>query len=132
MCGKTHQWIFCHLGCLPLFVGLQQILIFTRPGVAGAVLQTPSKLINLAGCLFPPNLQPIINPKPIELGSWNFERMFTSNYVSQVRCQVSGVTCCVICFQFEQLHMILKEESLNSLPGITQLGPRHSRHPNSN
>ena len=28
-----------------------------------------------------------------QLGSWNFEKMFTSHNVSHVRCQVSGVMC---------------------------------------
>ena len=53
----------------------------------------------------PPNLPDIINPKPLELGSWNFERMFTpppcvtchmsgvTRHMSGVRCHVSSVTC---------------------------------------
>ena len=62
---------------------------------------TNTFIINyLSGCLFTPNLQQIINPKPIELGSWNFEIMFTSNCVSEVRCQVSDVTCCVMSYIF--------------------------------
>ena len=53
---------------------------------------------------FPPNLQNIINHKPEELGSWNFERMFTPHNMSQVTCcmsrvmcHVSHVTCCMSC-----------------------------------
>ena len=50
--------------------------VFNRPGVAGAVLQTASSfihsLINSVNDPFPPNLQGIKNPKPLELRSWNF------------------------------------------------------------
>ena len=49
---------------------------------------------------FPPNLQDTINPKPLELESWNFERMFTPNHVSHVRCQVTGVRCQVSSVRF--------------------------------
>ena len=42
---------------------------------------------------FPLNLQHIINPKPLELGSWNFERISTSDHVSHVTCHKSHVTC---------------------------------------
>ena len=39
--------------------------VLNRPGVAGAVLQTPSPLINyLLTRAFPPNLQNIITPEP--------------------------------------------------------------------
>ena len=48
-------------------------LIFNRPGVAGAVLQSPSLLINSfiesVSHPFPPNLQNNITPKSKELGS---------------------------------------------------------------
>ena len=70
--------------------------IFNRPGVAGAALQTPLSLINwltLIESPFPPNLQNIINPKPLELGTWNAYTMFTTFHVSCVTCQVSPVTC---------------------------------------
>ena len=67
--------------------------IFNRPGVAGAVLQTASSLIHSVGQPFPPNLQNIINHKPEELGSWNFERMFTPHNMSHVTCCMSRVTC---------------------------------------
>ena len=70
--------------------------IINRPGVAGAVLQSPLLLIhsfnNWFSDPFPPNLQNIRTPKPEELGSWNFERMFTPHHLWIV-CQVSGVTC---------------------------------------
>ena len=46
--------------------------LFNRPGVSGAVLQTPSSfidsLIKSLSHSFPPHLQDIINPKPLELG----------------------------------------------------------------
>ena len=76
--------------------------LFTRPGVAGAVLQTPPSFnhsFNKRGH-FPPNLHNIIPPKPWELESWNFERMLTPHHVSHVMyhvscvmCQVSGARC---------------------------------------
>ena len=53
-----------------LFLGLFQerllwsTVIFNRPGVAGAVLQTPSSPINSLSQPFPPNLQATFNPKP--------------------------------------------------------------------
>ena len=39
------------------------------------------------------NLQDIINPKPLELGTWTFGSMFTLHHVSHITCQVSGVRC---------------------------------------
>ena len=42
---------------------------------------------------FSPNLQNIINPKLLELGTWNFETMFTTPCVSWVNCHVSCVMC---------------------------------------
>ena len=69
------------------------ICIFNRPGVAGAVLQSPPSLIHWPSHPFPPNLQDIINDKPLELGSWNFERMFTTHNMSHVTCHMSCVTC---------------------------------------
>ena len=68
--------------------------VMNRPGVAGAVLQTPPSLIKwLSDGTFPPNLQYIITPKQWQLDSWKFERMFTPHHVSHVRCQVSYVRC---------------------------------------
>ena len=43
--------------------------IFNRPAVAGAVLKTPPSLIKSLSDPFPPDLQNIISPKPLELGS---------------------------------------------------------------
>ena len=42
---------------------------------------------------FPPHLQYIKNPKPLELGTWNFHTMFTTCHVSCVKCHMSNVTC---------------------------------------
>ena len=34
-----------------------------------------------------------LTPKPQELGSWNFERKFTSSHLSPATCHMSCVTC---------------------------------------
>ena len=51
----------------------ENMLIFNRPGVTGAILQTALSLINLLlvklNHPFPPDLQNIITLKPFELGS---------------------------------------------------------------
>ena len=53
--------------------------VINRPGVAGAVLQTASWFIhwfiNSVSHPFPPDIHNIINPKPLELDSWNVERV---------------------------------------------------------
>ena len=64
-----------------------------RLGVAKAFLQTLLLLIMGVSHPFPPDLQNIIHPKQLELGSWNFEKMFNPHQVSHIRCQVSGVRC---------------------------------------
>ena len=66
---------------------------FNRPGVAGAVLHTALLLIHSVTAPFPPNLQDIINPQPLELGSWNVGRVFTPHHVSHVTCDVSHFAC---------------------------------------
>ena len=76
--------------------------VFNRPSVAGGVLKTPSSFIDSIDWLsypYPPNLQHIINPKLLELWSWNFERMFTPTmcHMSHVRCHVSGGKSCFLC-----------------------------------
>ena len=43
--------------------------LFTRPGVAGAVLHTASLLVKSLSDPFPADLHNSINPKPEELGS---------------------------------------------------------------
>ena len=59
------------------------LLDIERPGVSGVVLHTH----------FPPNLQNILTPKPLELRTWNCEIMFTTFCVSRVTCHMSCVTC---------------------------------------
>ena len=82
---------------------------FNRPGVAGAVLQTPSPIIQSVSQsvnLFLPILSYlIIICKAWELGNWNFERMFTPHnmshvmyHMSHVMCHVSHVTYHMSCF----------------------------------
>ena len=72
-----------------------------RPGVEGAVLQSASWLsFNLLIewlILWLKYHLTTFNPKPEELGSWNFERMFIQHYVSCAMCHMSGVTCFCIC-----------------------------------
>ena len=70
--------------------------IINRPGVAGAVLQTPPSLIDSSIHPLWKYLQTIITSKPLELGTWNVDTMFTIPYVShmsRVMCHVSHVTC---------------------------------------
>ena len=50
--------------CPVLFANRDIYFFFNRPGVAGAVLQTPPSLIKLLIQPFPPNHQNIITPKP--------------------------------------------------------------------
>ena len=42
---------------------------------------------------FLPNLQNTIHSKPLELGTWHFDKMFTTCQISCVTCQKSHVTC---------------------------------------
>ena len=79
--------------------------ISSRPSVAGAVPQSALWFIHSLSQPFPPNLQNIINNKPEELGSWNFERMFTPQNLSHVTCRKSGVTCHVTCVTGHMSHV---------------------------
>ena len=45
------------------------VMVFNRPGVAGAVLQTASSLTDRVTDPFPPGIHNIINTKPLELDS---------------------------------------------------------------
>ena len=65
---------------------------FNRPGVAGAVLQSRPLFIHWVILKFKYLLN-TVNPKPKDLRSWNFERMFFPHYVSFVTCHVSHVRC---------------------------------------
>ena len=63
MCHRSI--VACHVSC----VGGGSVINRAYPGVAGAVLLTASDLIKVVSNPFPPHLQDIINPKPLELGS---------------------------------------------------------------
>ena len=69
--------------------------IINTPGWAGAVLQTPLSLTKSLTDAFPTDLQNIINPKPLEVGSWNFVTMLTPPVcdVWHVTCDISHLTC---------------------------------------
>ena len=91
ICPASH--VMCHMPCVTCHIN-------NRPGVAGAVLQTPLKLfiwiINWAIHHFPPDLQITFPPKPKELGSWNFystKCQAPSKQVPITKCHVSGVMC---------------------------------------
>ena len=58
--------------------------IINRPGVAGAVLQTPSWLIKSVTDPLWKYLQTMLTSKPLELGTWNFYTRFTIPCVSCV------------------------------------------------
>ena len=62
-----------HIEWFPVCWILKFDSVFNRPGVAGAVLQSPPLVtdwfIDLLSHHFPPYLQTIITTKPLELGS---------------------------------------------------------------
>ena len=70
--GRASRWRVCYQRGLPRLVNWL-IHSFSNP--------------------FPPDLQITFPANPKELGSWNFDRMFTLYQVSHVRCQVSRVRC---------------------------------------
>ena len=74
------------------------VQIINRPGVAGAVLQTPLRLIEWVTDHFPPNDQFTVNRKPLELGGGNFYTMFSTSHVSHF---ISNVTCHVSCVRWK-------------------------------
>ena len=63
----------------------------------GFSTNTPLLLINSFTDPIPSNLLNIIYPKPLKLGTWNFETMFTTPCLSRDKCYVSPVTCFVSC-----------------------------------
>ena len=87
-------------------------------------------LIDSVSDPFPPNIQDIISPKPLELGSWHFERIFipphhashVTCHVSHLTCQVSGVRCHVPCFFSSCFFSRTKWWSL-SVEGLLSMGP---------
>ena len=52
--------------------------------------------------------QDFINPKPLELGSWNYERMFNPHHVSHVMCLMLGVRWQVPCVFFYFFYKVVK------------------------
>ena len=103
------HWCFQKIICSGLALWWSDTPQFDRPGVAGAVLQTPPLLIDWVTQPFPPYIQNIITPKLLELESWNFERMFTLNHfqLSRVICRVSGVRCHLSHFKCNFLYFFL-------------------------
>ena len=92
--SRDWHWIPRSCFCIETTPKSWVTFIFHRQGVAGAVLPSPPSLIELlVKQPFLSHLQNIIKPKPWELNSWNFERMYTPHNVSHVRCHVSGVRC---------------------------------------
>ena len=88
--------IFVYASVIYCNVYVAQPHIFNKPGVAGAVLQTPSSLIQSVSQSVTHPLwkyfQTIITSKPLELRTWHFDTMFTIPYVSHVTCHMSHVT----------------------------------------
>ena len=99
----------CHLSCVSWFFFLQidggsqwrvcyqqgqglRCLVFKRPSVTTAVLQTPPSLTDWLGWSvnhpFLPNFENTKASKSLELETWNFDKMFTI-------CHMSCVTCCI-------------------------------------
>ena len=81
-----HIWQTKILRQTTRFCNAIQILLINRPGAAGLFYE------NLRYSLshpFPPNLQNITTPKPLELRSWNFETTFTTPCVLRVTFPVS-------------------------------------------
>ena len=87
---------FFHIIILYYFHGGSSTLV-NRPGVAGAVLQSPPWLTDwLINCLSDglwKYIQNLVNPKPEEVESWKLRRMFIPHNVSHVMCHLSCVTC---------------------------------------
>ena len=71
--------------------------VFNRPSVAGAGCSTNTfvtdSLINKLSDPLWKFLQNIVSPKPNELGTWYFERIFTTPYVSHVICYLMSHKC---------------------------------------
>ena len=99
--------------------------LINRPCVAGAVLQTPVSLISSVSDPFPPNFQSILNHKQLELGGWNFERMFTpqKNHMSYVMCHMSRVTGHIYFF----IHLFFRTKWWSlSVEGLLSMRPTPS------
>ena len=84
------------------------------------------RLINWLTEPFPPNLQDIINPKTLELGSWSFERMCTPNkcHMTHVMCHMSGVTSQFFFFFFSPTRPHWAELVIESpCPDVSVIAP---------
>ena len=57
-----------------------------------------------------------ITPKPWELGTWNFDTIFTTPYVSSVTCQMTGVRCRVSHIRCHMSHVTHEPQRTNELP----------------
>ena len=90
---------------------LQEKPIFNRPCVSGAVLQTALSLVSHP---FPPNLQDIINSRPLELESWHLVWGYPPPCVT---CHMWGVMCqffCCCCFVYKVVEIVFGGTTLSS------------------
>ena len=101
--------------------------IVTRPVVAWAVLQTPSSFVKWHSHPFPPNLQNINAPKLLDLGTWNFETMFTTSCLSRVMCHMTCFTCHMTCFTCHMSHVTCQVSNDISIPKLLKLGTWNSK-----
>ena len=77
------RWSVCCQWGLPRLV-VEQLWLHRWPGFLNTLIWI---------ILFSINLQNPITPKPLELGTWNFDTIFVTSYVSGVRCHMSHVRC---------------------------------------
>ena len=110
-------------------LALTQPLIINRPCEAGAVQTALSLIHSLIQSVhepFPPDLQNILTPKPLELESWFFLENFNptpcvTRHVSRVTCHVSRVTChvspvtCKKNQQQKHLNFFIKQKKLDNV-----------------
>ena len=100
----THTWniniVQCRVECI-----VDCSTVFTRRGVAGAVLHLRNWLIPLFISPFPPIYQNTINHKPLRLGTWNCTQCSTPVmcHVSRFTCHLSHVTCHISIFFLFQI-----------------------------
>ena len=124
-----HSWILYHQFSKVLkgsFKSIYHYLLFSmvpinlvnRPSVAEALLQTALSFIKWPNHASWKYLQNIINPKPLELGTWYFETMFITPCVSGVIYHVSHVTCYVSCSTCHVSYDIITPKLLELEPEI--------------
>ena len=103
--------------------------IFTRPGVAGYVVQTPIRLmysVREFELSFAPNLQTTFTPKLYELGTWHLSKCSLPSM-----CHMSYVTCCVSHVIWHFFLVCIKWCSL-SMKGVWSTVPTLSSLPVNN